>query len=191
LAFLISGPATNAATLTTLWRVLGRRTVIIFLLTVAVGAIVSGWAVDGLIGAGVVPATAILTPTDVTGHDHGRASAGNVSWWLQQVAAVALLLVLGNALRPRRAATRSEEETMAASSRSSIELKISGMRCNGCVQSVTRALQEVEGVESVDVQLEGGVARVTGTPPMPAALGDAVTSLGFTLENPEVLVAAV
>lgn len=80
---------------------------------------------------------------------------------------------------------------MAESSRTSYELKISGMRCNGCVQSVTRALQEVEGVESVDVQLEGGVARVTGTPTRPAALGDAVTSLGFTLENPEVLVAAV
>ncbi len=35
LAFLIAGPATNAATITTIWKLLGGRTVVLYLLTIA------------------------------------------------------------------------------------------------------------------------------------------------------------
>ena len=36
-----------------------------------------------------------------------------------------------------------------------IILNIEGMHCGGCVKSVTRVLTELDGVQSVDVQLEG------------------------------------
>ena len=36
-----------------------------------------------------------------------------------------------------------------------IILNIEGMHCGGCVKSVTRALTELDGVQSADVQLEG------------------------------------
>ncbi len=39
LAFLIAGPATNAATITTVWKLLGPRTVFLYLLTIAVSAV--------------------------------------------------------------------------------------------------------------------------------------------------------
>ena len=45
-----------------------------------------------------------------------------------------------------------------------IELKVEGMDCQGCVQSVTRMLNGVPGVETVDVSLEQGRARVTYDP---------------------------
>lgn len=48
LVFLIAGPATNAATITVVWKVLGKRSTIIYLLTVLIGAIVSGLAFDFL-----------------------------------------------------------------------------------------------------------------------------------------------
>ena len=47
-----AGPATNTAALTTLWKVLGRRAAILYLITVAVASLATGLAVDGLIGAG-------------------------------------------------------------------------------------------------------------------------------------------
>ena len=40
------------------------------------------------------------------------------------------------------------------------QLKVLGMTCNGCAGSVTRALQAVPGVRSVNVDLQGGRATV-------------------------------
>lgn len=45
-----------------------------------------------------------------------------------------------------------------------VELKVEGMDCQGCVKSVTRMLSGVAGVEKVDVSLEEGRARVTFDP---------------------------
>lgn len=42
LAFLVAGPATNAATLSVLWSMMGRRTTALFLLTVVLTAVVGG-----------------------------------------------------------------------------------------------------------------------------------------------------
>ncbi|GHD58827.1 heavy-metal-associated domain-containing protein [Jeongeupia chitinilytica] len=41
-----------------------------------------------------------------------------------------------------------------------IEIRIDGMSCGGCVASVTRALQAVEGVKTVSVTLDPPLARV-------------------------------
>ena len=45
-----------------------------------------------------------------------------------------------------------------------VELKVEGMDCQGCVKSVTRMLSALPGVSGVDVSLEQGRARVTYDP---------------------------
>lgn len=45
-----------------------------------------------------------------------------------------------------------------------VDIRIEGMSCEGCVKSVTRALQGVPGVQSVEVFLEEGKARVAYDP---------------------------
>jgi len=45
-----------------------------------------------------------------------------------------------------------------------VELKVEGMDCEGCVKSVTRMLSGVPGVQQVDVSLAQGNARVTYDP---------------------------
>ena len=45
-----------------------------------------------------------------------------------------------------------------------VDLKVEGMDCQGCVKSVTRMLTGIAGVEKVDVSLEEGRARVTYDP---------------------------
>ena len=45
-----------------------------------------------------------------------------------------------------------------------IELKVEGMDCQGCVQSVTRMLNGMPGVGRVEVSLEKALARVTYDP---------------------------
>jgi copper chaperone len=41
------------------------------------------------------------------------------------------------------------------------ELKVDGMTCGACVASVTRTLQQLPGVQSVEVDLRSGTARIT------------------------------
>jgi len=45
-----------------------------------------------------------------------------------------------------------------------VTLKVGGMTCMGCVESVTRVLQAVQGVSEVDVSLEKAQARVEYDP---------------------------
>jgi len=180
IAFLISGPATNGATLTTLWRVLGWRSMVIFLVTVAVGAVAFGLLIDGAVASGAVPSSLIVTAADAPAahvHHQGGATAGTL---LQHLGAVALLLVLANALRPRSRAEQLEDGR-PTESEPVTELRVSGMHCNGCVQSLQRALGEVAGVSGVEVRLEDGSARVRGRGVSLPALEAAVRSLGFTV----------
>jgi copper chaperone len=62
-----------------------------------------------------------------------------------------------------------------------VELKVEGMDCQGCVKSVTRMLNGVAGVENVDVSLEQGRARVTYDPAKagPAELKRAIERAGY------------
>jgi uncharacterized membrane protein YraQ (UPF0718 family)/copper chaperone CopZ len=183
LVFLISGPATNSAALTTLWKVLGRRSAILYLVTVAVASLATGLAVDGLIGAGVLPSSALVPAASAMAVEgaHAHHEGGGAMSSFETVSAVALLLVLANALRPRR---RSDSEAMAAEiGEQDLELKVSGMRCNGCVQSLQRALSEVSGVTKAEVSLDNGLARVRGRAFSKEAVAEAVDSLGFTVEG--------
>jgi copper chaperone len=45
-----------------------------------------------------------------------------------------------------------------------VELKIEGLHCEGCVKSVTRMLGGIAGVEKVDVSLAEGKADVRYDP---------------------------
>ena len=60
-------------------------------------------------------------------------------------------------------------------------IKIGGMTCQGCVQSVTKALQALPGVHSVEVSLAAAEAAVQYDPATasPQLLRDAVEDAGF------------
>ena len=179
LVFLISGPATNSAALTTLWKVLGRRAAILYLLTVAVASLATGLAVDGLISAGGLPESA-LVPAAMSIADqgaHAHHEGGGPMPWFETASALVLLVVLINALRPRR--RRDGDEAMAKDDQRVLELKVSGMRCNGCVTSVQRALSEISGVTDAEVQLDEGRALIRGNNFSVQELIEAVASLGF------------
>jgi uncharacterized membrane protein YraQ (UPF0718 family) len=86
LAFLLSGPATNAATFGALSRLHGRSAAVAFAVAVGGGAMAAGYLVDALL-----PATAVAA---ITGDAHG---AGPIAWLslvgLTVVAATSVLRV--------------------------------------------------------------------------------------------------
>jgi copper ion binding protein len=59
---------------------------------------------------------------------------------------------------------------------------VQGMTCGHCVSSVTEEVQEIPGVESVDVVLETGAVTVTSSQPLDdAAVRSAVEEAGYQL----------
>ena len=60
--------------------------------------------------------------------------------------------------------------------------KILGMTCEGCVRSVTKALEAALPSATVEVSLQSGAATVTGEHDSKAAK-DAITDAGFDLDD--------
>jgi copper chaperone CopZ len=58
---------------------------------------------------------------------------------------------------------------------------VAGMTCGHCVSSVTEEVQEVPGVEDVDVVLESGRLTVTAEPIDEEAIKAAVEVAGYQL----------
>ena len=59
---------------------------------------------------------------------------------------------------------------------------VTGMTCAHCVASVTEEVQEIPGVEDVDVVLDSGALTVTSSQPLDdAAVRAAVEEAGYAL----------
>jgi hypothetical protein len=177
LAFLIAGPATNAATVTTVWKLLGRRTAALYLLTIAATAVASGLLLDWLVAAVQAALPHLGT------HSHVPAEVT----WLSSAWATGLLAMLAYSFwaasrEPIGAEQAAAEDAPSDISRQRqrVELAISGMTCGHCAQSVTRALAACAGVESAQVALKERRAVVIGSSPDTAALVAAVTALGYS-----------
>ena len=95
LAFLIVGAATNPAAVTTVWKVLGRRTTVVYLVTVGLSALLCGLVLDGLSNWLVhwLPQVAACTAAACAGH---MAEPGG--FWSNLWAVVLLAVLLGSKL---------------------------------------------------------------------------------------------
>jgi len=171
LAFLIAGPATNAATVTTIAKVLGKRTVLIYLLTVAGSAFGGGLLLDWLL-----PRAAAAIPM-LSGGGHHHESLG----WFEHLSAVALVVIMTRSwwLVRRRSSCCDGGTCAADTADGSLEFQVEGMNCSHCSGSVERALAELPGAESSQVELDSGRAVVQGHNLDQAAAIAAIDGLGY------------
>lgn len=64
------------------------------------------------------------------------------------------------------------------------QVSVGGMSCNHCVMSVTEEVSEIEGVESVEVELASGLVTVVGSRHVAQdEIAAAVATAGFTLSD--------
>jgi copper chaperone CopZ len=164
----MTGPATNAATITTVWKTMGRKTAGIYLGTVAGASILAGILLDLILagrGGDVVQSMPWMIPGPV-----------------KTLAAIALIaILLGAFFKPSRVG----EVAMNVDSGKKIKLSISGMTCEHCARSIRRALLESEGVASAAVDFKEGSAIVTGDGFDVEKLKAAIESLGYSVTGVE------
>ena len=174
LAFLIAGPASNAATIATVWKLLGRRTVVLYLVTIAIAAVGAGLALDWL------QLTLQFNLPDLGASCHDAAA----SHWASSFWAILLLAVLGSSyaidyFHKKGEAMHEHSDADSAQPREQIELTIEGMTCDHCVAHVTNALMQCRGVTSVRMNLVSGQGVVLGDHLDGKELAAAVESAGY------------
>lgn len=84
LVFLMAGPATNAATIATIWKIMGKKTAIIYLLTMATTALLSGIILDGIFKINNITFTSL--------------NEASLPWQLETISSVLVLLILTQAI---------------------------------------------------------------------------------------------
>ena len=181
LVLLMAGPAVNVASLLVISKVMGRRTLLLYLLAIVGGALTFGLGIDYLL-----PETWFATPL---AEIHTCGACGPSTFNL--VCTIVLALLLANALIRRytshEACTcggacqcKAEVEGCACSTQThtTMKIQIKGMSCNHCKASAERAIKGVSGVTDVTIDLASGEAIITGTPNLEAVIS-AVEALGF------------
>ncbi|MCP4709249.1 MAG: SO_0444 family Cu/Zn efflux transporter [Planctomycetes bacterium] len=177
LAFLVAGPVTNAATLAMIWKMLGRRVAIIYLVTVGISALVGGLLLNQLIG------WAEFTIPHMGGGEHEHGAAGG--WWYD-ICAVVMLGVMSWAIISKFVPVGKTVSTVAGGSEAgedTVRFIVSGMTCSHCVAHVKEAVAGCEGVRSVEVNLGGGEVIVLGESFDVENISAAVIKLGYKIKN--------
>ncbi|NVK04361.1 MAG: heavy-metal-associated domain-containing protein [Flavobacteriia bacterium] len=64
-----------------------------------------------------------------------------------------------------------------------MEIRVEGMKCQGCVEGVTNALKSVPGIDDIDVSLEEGKASFTSSETVNLSqVSEAVSKAGFKVK---------
>lgn len=149
LVLLMAGPAVNVASMLVISKVMGKKTLLFYLLSIVSGAIAFGLAIDYLL-----PREWFLTSL---AHIHDCHAQG-VSWFnLGCTLLMLLLLVNAFVLRYRK------QDACELLSDKNWVMMVKGMTCNHCKNNVEKAIMKVDGVEQVDINLADGRTVVTGS----------------------------
>ncbi len=170
LVLLMAGPAANFASVTLLTREMGRRAALIYIASIISGAIIFGLAADYL-----MPRSWFPMPASVAGAScHASAAPGMFS----AICGVILAIMLAVALTSGFFTSHNHNHNPQINKGMTKQYQIKGMNCPHCQESVRKAIAAVEGVESVTINLNSGIATVEGNPDDDSVFA-AVSAAGF------------
>lgn len=172
LVLLMAGPAVNVASMLVISKVMGRKTLMLYLFSIVSGAIIFGLGVDYLL-----PREWFVTPLAEIHHCHEQGIS-----WFNVGCFVLLTVLLLNALVRRYCKSSSctcHGDVMCENPVSAPwVITVKGMSCNHCKNNVEKAILQVEGIEKVEVDLPSGRAVIYGKADKEILI-KAIESIGF------------
>ena len=167
LVLLMAGPAANIASMMVIGKVLGKKTFIIYLITLVIGAIGFGLFMDNFLP----PSWFDVSNFGMATHHHNGGF-----YYFKIVCSFILFALLANSILFKK---HREEAEIMENNDNKIAFKIDGMSCNHCKANVTKVISNLKSVKEVTVNLSEGVAYVDGTP-TDEEVKSAVEAIGFT-----------
>ncbi|MBC8311980.1 MAG: permease [Candidatus Marinimicrobia bacterium] len=166
--FLMTGPATNAATISTVWKILGKKTAFIYLGAVSGCSLVAGFFIN-------------LFSSEIGSHIHNH-DHWMMPVWFQITSSVLLLGILANSLLRLYFPSMFISGDSIEATQADLVLSVGGMTCNHCVNSVTTAISEVSNVAEVDVDLASGNTKIKCNDINIDEVVEAITASGYSAE---------
>lgn len=178
LVLLMAGPAINAASILVISKVMGKKTLTLYLTSIISGAIIFGLGIDYLLPREWF--TAPLAQMQSCHHDGIN--------YLHLGSFILLAILLMNAFIQRyrtpapcachghHCACHSEEED-----KEKWTITVKGMTCNHCKNNVEKAILKVEGVTQAEANLNSGQVVIHGKADQ-TAIVQAIESIGFEVE---------
>jgi uncharacterized membrane protein YraQ (UPF0718 family)/copper chaperone CopZ len=172
LVFLMAGPATNAATITVLHKVLGKKTMWSYLVSIIAGALVFGVLIDNVFPREWFALGAL--------HNHMGAHEGHwmLPKWLQWASSISLVLLILNGYFQKYILQKKKPQTNQTLHDEKIIL-INGMSCNHCKNSVEKHIGSLANIQQAEVNLEQKQLRIVGENIDLNLIQKEVESLGF------------
>ncbi len=168
LVFLLTGPATNAMSLATVWKMLGRQATLIYLASIAGVSLALGFALD-LVISQYGSADILLT------HQHTLLPA-----WLKLSGSAVLIGMLSWYYATQYWGQKSSQE-QAKMSENRVSLSVEGMTCMHCAANVKRAVENAGGGK-VQVDLAGKKVEFDlANPALLKAIKAEILSAGYEL----------
>ena len=168
LIFLIAGPATNAATISTFWKIMGKRTILVYLGTLIAVAWVFALILDSM----------TLSETVI---QHVHMHEVETGWFahLSGFILVALLIFPRFSFPHKKGLVKNENIAGKGSIMNEVTIEIRGMNCTHCSSSVKKTIERIPGAENIQVDHKSGMANFTLEKPDKNAIQAEIEALGF------------
>ena len=165
IVFLMSGPATNIATISVAIKQIGKKSTAIYLLSIIICSVSAGIIFD-LLFPGLQVEEALSS--------HMHMSSNSV----QLISAILLVLILLNSYFQLYAKSRKSKLI-----KEKYIFNIIGMTCNHCVNSITKTLNSMPGVEVLSIDLKSGKANINCAIADINKIENEIISLGFKVKK--------
>jgi copper ion binding protein len=156
LVFLLAGPATNAVTITVVAKELGKKAVIIYLLSIAITSILLGMLLN-LIWEIFTFKKSLLVTMEMEILPH----------WIELGSASLLIsLIVFCFIKERPWLLKKKEEVKInkdMQKTKEVILEVPDMTCQHCVRSIEGALNRLDGIKKVEVGLKNKIVRIEYT----------------------------
>ncbi|HEC44639.1 MAG TPA: heavy metal-associated domain-containing protein [Bacteroides sp.] len=177
IVFLMAGPATNAATMTVIGNVFGRRTLVLYLISIIAGAYFFGVIVNEFL-----PREWFLNP--LADFHAGPHEHGFLPMWLNLGSGVLLggliLYALYNKYISGYFKSRDTTQTnQTETDMNNIEVTVKGMTCNHCKATVENNVAAMDGIDSAQVDLSTEKVSIRGENVDLEKVKEKIESLGY------------
>jgi hypothetical protein len=160
LVFLMAGPASNAATIAVIRKVFGKRTFLVYFLTLVIFSLAFGAIFNHLIPYQWFEQYLIL-PHSAHAHDL-------LPIWLKWSSAVLLAVLVAHVLFRKhllkwiQPMIHKKMNPKQIESMDQMKIKVTGMTCSHCKLNVEMNLKKLQGVEQALADIDSGEVTIRG-----------------------------
>jgi len=167
LVFLIAGPASNIATIGTVYRVFGIKKLMVYLTSIIIGSMIGGYFFNSLISQSI-------SSGRMPHHESGGIVA-NIA------AIVFILLILRFIVLEIKEKLNEKSMDLSEITEEKIII-VQGMTCEGCVTNLKKALLEIPEISYVSIELQSGRVKIAGLNIVEKIIITEIKKSGFSVE---------